>query len=462
MRPSSYFGLVVAALARTTPAFSPDCDLNVSKITPIVRVMMALARTTSAFTPDPMRPPDVLSDCSASSVKRVNSASSQRFYSRPGALNHSNFPTTARLIRESKLAAAIAASLAVAGLTLGMTITYRYIDHPFNTHYVERPRSPSGTIREYFNAINRHDFRTAWLLGGRSAGQSYITFANSFRGKTPVAVTIASVKEPTVIVYITTSGTTGTETYRGIFEVKNSIIIHFDLQRITRVAIPEGSRVSQITALLGKDTAFKQVAFAAALRDPSALGLPSFARGNPEGYLFPATYDILPGTTAPQVLRGMVQRFKHEAQSVNLAGAAKAGQLSKRQVIIVASLIQAEGGRTSDFPKIAEVIYNRLSRGMKLQLDSTVFYAMNKFGIQATTQDLNTKSPYNTYQRTGLPPTPIDSPGAAAINAALHPAHGNLLYFVTVDPKNKITKFTESATQFEQFRAELANNLKNH
>jgi UPF0755 protein len=155
----------------------------------------------------------------------------------------------------------------------------------------------------------------------------------------------------------------------------------------------------------------------------------------------------------------MVHQFDAEARQVDLAAAAKAGQLTESHVIIAASLIQAEGGKTSDFPKIAEVIYNRLNRGMKLQLDSTVFYAMNKFGIQATSQDLRTNSPYNTYLHTGLPPTPIDSPGAAAINAALHPAHGNLLYFVTVDPKNKITKFTSSATVFEQLRQELARNL---
>ena len=105
------------------------------------------------------------------------------------------------------------------------------------------------------------------------------------------------------------------------------------------------------------------------------------------------------------------------------------------------------------------MIYNRLNQGMKLQLDSTVFFAMGKFGIQATDQDLRTNSPYNTYLHTGLPPTPIDSPGAAAIKAALHPAHGKFLYFVTVDPKKKITKFTASATVFEQLRAELAQNL---
>ncbi len=227
----------------------------------------------------------------------------------------------------------------------------------------------------------------------------------------------------------------------------------------TTVTIPEGLRETQIVATLGRNTRFKPVAYSEVLRDPKALGLPSFAHGNPEGYLFPATYQIQPNMTAFQVLQGMVQQFNKEAQIINLAGAAVKGHVSESHAIIVASLIQAEGGKTSDFPKIAEVIYNRLNSGMKLQLDSTVFYALGTFGIQATSQDLKTNSPYNTYRQAGLPPTPIDSPGAAAIKAALHPEHGNWLYFVTVDPKKHITKFTASVTQFEQFRAELARNL---
>jgi len=227
----------------------------------------------------------------------------------------------------------------------------------------------------------------------------------------------------------------------------------------TTVTIPEGLRESQIITTLGKNTRFKPVAYTEVLRDPKALGLPSFAHGNPEGYLFPATYQIQPNMTAFQVLQAMVQQFNKEAQTINLASAAKKGHVSESHIIIVASLIQAEGGRTSDFPKIADVIYNRLNAGMKLELDSTVFYALGTFGIQATSQDLRTNSPYNTYLHAGLPPTPIDSPGAAAINAALHPEHGGWLYFVTVDPKKHITKFTASVTQFEQFRAELARNL---
>jgi UPF0755 protein len=105
------------------------------------------------------------------------------------------------------------------------------------------------------------------------------------------------------------------------------------------------------------------------------------------------------------------------------------------------------------------VIYNRLAQGIPLELDSTVLYGLNTYGIIANDQQLNSSSPYNTYRHKGLTPGPIDSPGAAAIQAVLKPATGNWIYFVTVNPKTGETLFTASQTQFEQFRAELEHNL---
>ena len=96
---------------------------------------------------------------------------------------------------------------------------------------------------------------------------------------------------------------------------------------------------------------------------------------------------------------------------------------------------------------------------MKLQLDSTVMYGLNTYGIIASNAQLQSNSPYNTYKFAGLPPGPIDSPGHSAIEAALHPSSGNDLYFVTTNPKTGLTQFTSSQTQFEQFRQELEHNL---
>jgi UPF0755 protein len=228
----------------------------------------------------------------------------------------------------------------------------------------------------------------------------------------------------------------------------------------TKITIPEGQRLSQIIATLGRETGDPQ-GYRQASKDVKALNLPPFAHGSPEGYLFPATYDVQPNTPPVKVLQRMVTRFGQEAASISLPSAAAHAELTQAQVIVVASLIQAEGGRPSDFPKIARVIYNRLNSSpqIPLQLDSTVMYALHKYGIIATSQQTKVSSPYNTYQHTGLPPGPIDSPGDAAIKAALHPAHGTWMYFATVNPKTGLTKFTSSFAQFQQFRAELAANI---
>jgi len=228
----------------------------------------------------------------------------------------------------------------------------------------------------------------------------------------------------------------------------------------TKITIPEGWRLSQIVAALGQATG-NPPGYQQAIKNVAALNLPAFAHGHPEGYLFPATYAVQPNTPPIKVLQGMVSRFGQEAASVSLPSAAAHAQLTEADVITVASLIQAEGRNPADFPKIARVIYNRLNANpqMPLQLDSTVMFALHRYGIIASAQQIKVKSPYNTYLHAGLPPGPIDSPGDAAIKAALHPAQGTWTYFVTVDPKTGLTKFTNSFTQFEQFRAQLEANL---
>jgi UPF0755 protein len=226
----------------------------------------------------------------------------------------------------------------------------------------------------------------------------------------------------------------------------------------TKVLIPEGLRLTQIEAILAKDTKFPLSDWESAAKDVSALGLPSYANGNPEGYLFPATYEVQPGMTPLDVLKAMATRYNQEAASINLPAASNTAELTENQVITVASLLEAEAGSTKYFSRVAEVIYNRLNQHMMLQLNSTVLFALNSFTLNVTDAMLKVKSPYNTYTHFGLPPGPIDSPGQAAIEAALHPAHGNLLYFVTVNTKTGLTKFTSSLAVFDQLKAEFCKN----
>jgi UPF0755 protein len=200
----------------------------------------------------------------------------------------------------------------------------------------------------------------------------------------------------------------------------------------TTVTIPEGKRAVDVIAIIAKKTKIPLKNFQQVLAHPAQLGLPSYADGKAEGYLFPATYAIVPHETALQILQAMVQRFNIEAQQVNLVAEAKTVGLTPTQLVIEASLAQAEGGSVSDYPKIAEVIHNRIASGMHLQFDSTVLYGLGKYAVSATIKQTKTPGPYNTYLNAGLPAGPISNPGDAAIQGILHPEHGNWLYFLTV------------------------------
>ncbi len=209
-----------------------------------------------------------------------------------------------------------------------------------------------------------------------------------------------------------------------------------------KITIPEGWRISQTEAELAAKSGIPAADYKQALANPGSLGLPSYADGNPEGYLWPATYDVQPNMSAAIVLQQMVASFNQEAAKINLTTVAAQAHTTPAQVITVASLLQAEGGRLSDYPKISRVIANRRAAGMPLQFDSTVLYGLGQFGTTVTEQQIHSNTPYNTYLHKGLPPGPIDSPGNAAIEAALHPAAGNWLYFVT--EKNGVTNFSST------------------
>ena len=157
------------------------------------------------------------------------------------------------------------------------------------------------------------------------------------------------------------------------------------------------------------------------------------------------------------MLKAMVHRFTQAEADTSIATRAADVHLTPYQVLVVASIVQAEG-RTEDFPKIARAIFNRLDAGMRLQLNSTVNFILKNGQAKLSTDDIATPSPYNTYLHAGLPPGPINSPGEDAINAVLAPAAGNWLYWVTVDPKTGETKFTNSYAEFLQFKAELKAN----
>ena len=133
-------------------------------------------------------------------------------------------------------------------------------------------------------------------------------------------------------------------------------------------------------------------------------------------------------------------------------------KLTPQELIVIASIIQAEGG-LQDFTKVSAVIKNRLKIGMPLQMDSTIHYAQKIRGdIFLSTKSTLLKSPFNTYRKYGLPPGPIGNPGLDAIKAAINPAIGNWLYFVTVSPGD--TRFTADINEFNRWKALYIKNRK--
>ncbi|RAY17229.1 endolytic transglycosylase MltG [Actinomadura craniellae] len=220
-----------------------------------------------------------------------------------------------------------------------------------------------------------------------------------------------------------------------------------------QIIIPEGRRVSQVIVELSKKTGVPKAEYEKVVRSPAKLGLPDYANGKVEGYLFPGRYDLDPKGTATTHLKQMVDRYKQVTEAMDLENRARQMKTTPAKVIAMASIIQAESGKAEDMPKISRVIYNRFAKNMQLQMDSTVMYALNKFGLHASSSELNVQSPYNTYRNHGLPPGAISNPGEKAIKAVFEPATGPWVYFVTTDPDQGITEFATTQAEHDRLVA---------
>jgi UPF0755 protein len=173
------------------------------------------------------------------------------------------------------------------------------------------------------------------------------------------------------------------------------------------------------------------------------------------GFVFPATYELDRDVTAKDALAATVARFEQAAADVDLAAGAKRVGRTPYEVLVVASLVEAEAARPQDRPKMARAIYNRLAQGRRLQIDATVNYANRKSGHVPTLAETRVRSPYNTYAVAGLPPGPINSPGEASLRAALEPAEGSWIFWTTFDLETGETKFATTEAQRAPHVAEL-------
>jgi UPF0755 protein len=218
------------------------------------------------------------------------------------------------------------------------------------------------------------------------------------------------------------------------------------------VVIPEGFDLTQIVPLLARTLGTPADSVEAAVRDTALLRRLDIPTATVEGYLFPATYSLPAGTTARQAVEEMVARFE-TAWKPEWDTRLQQLTMRRNDVVTLASIVEKEARRGEERPVISAVYHNRLRRGMRLQADPTVQYALGRHVDRVLYKDLETDSPYNTYRNAGLPPGPIASPGAASLEAALHPANVPYLFFVARADGHH--EFRETFAQHEQAIREI-------
>lgn len=198
------------------------------------------------------------------------------------------------------------------------------------------------------------------------------------------------------------------------------------------ITFPEGLTIDEMAEVFESRGLGTAQSFRDAARDVSAIAALDPAARDLEGYLFPETYPVARRVDAAALVGVMVERFKSVYAEVT-SGAPRT-ELTTRQVVTLASLVEKETARADERPVVAAVYRNRLAIGMGMQADPTVIYALRKRGKydgNIRRVDLGIDSPYNTYRYRGLPPGPIAAPGRAALAAALAPAAAKYLYFVS-------------------------------
>lgn len=220
-----------------------------------------------------------------------------------------------------------------------------------------------------------------------------------------------------------------------------------------KVTIPEGLAIAQVAAMRPDGAAYVE-----ASRDSALIQRLGVDATSLEGYLMPDTYFFDDEPTAKMLIERQVGQF--EAVYAELVGEVPGSEAyDMKSIVTIASLVEEEARVEDERPLIAAVMYNRLEQGMPLQMDSTLQYALGKYGQRMLNVDKEVDSPYNTYQNAGLPPGPISSPGAASLRAALAPAKVNYLYFVSNADGNTHT-FSATIGEHEQavarYRREIA------
>ena len=199
-----------------------------------------------------------------------------------------------------------------------------------------------------------------------------------------------------------------------------------------KLVIPEGLMLTEIASITALKTGIDSVRFVQLASDGGLIDSLGFRGETLEGYLFPDTYLATWPFTPRGLILQMVRRFS-DVYALEAADAADSAGMSRREVVTLASIIQAEAGHDDEMRKISAVYHNRLNKGMRLEADPTVAYALGGIRRKLWYKDLRVDSPYNTYRYRGLPPGPICSPGSKALSAAVRPEPGFEAYYFVAD-----------------------------
>lgn len=236
--------------------------------------------------------------------------------------------------------------------------------------------------------------------------------------------------------------------YRLLLEIPSADAVDALLDPASKASmtltIPEGLNAEQILDKISEKTLVPRDELAAAAADPAAIGLPNEAGGKVEGWLFPATYDVPPDASATEILQKMTAKTVEVLKAANVPGDQWKAVLTK------ASLVEREAKLDVDRPKIARAIENRLDKEQPLSIDSAVAYGLGTTGAISIEDTQDPDNAYNTYVRIGLPPTPIASPGQASLDAVLHPADGDWLFWVTVNLDTGETLFASTYDEHQE------------
>jgi UPF0755 protein len=222
---------------------------------------------------------------------------------------------------------------------------------------------------------------------------------------------------------------------------------------LSKVTIPEGLTVAATLKLVAEKTGLPLADLQAAAKDTRELGLPGYAKGRLEGFLFPSTYRVDPGTSATEVLRSMVSTYKENVDASGLSAHAADVGLDPYRLLVVASLVEKETRLADERAKVARVIYNRLAQDYYLGVDAAVLYGLGGSSGALSAADLAKRTPYNNRLVKGLPPTPIANPGLDSIRGAATPAAGPWLYYVLEPNGSGRHLFTADRDEFNAAKA---------